>query len=180
LLASLTWKLILSPGHAWPRMSAAVHGESALADPALQAGAVGGVSAACVLVAAALRPGATTSGAIVTTLIAIAGYVGAAALSVSFAPRFVDAPEHRTALIPRFTSAASLPVIASGAAHLVPHSIVSVMATVLGAVITYCSGSLGARDFLGIEGTNRTRAATMTTLVSTPPALCTALLLALR
>jgi hypothetical protein len=175
LLASLTWKLIVLPEIAWPRLTAAVDRGEGMPAPALHAAAVGGLSAVSTLLGAAFRTGSTVSGVIVATLTAIAGYVGSAALCVSLAPKLVEAPERFQALLPRFASAASLPVVASGIVNVIPLSMISVMAALAGSALTYRSGSLGARDFLGMEGAKRNRAATMTTLVSTLPVLCAAL-----
>jgi hypothetical protein len=148
--------------------------------PALHAAAVGGISAIATLLGATLRTGSSVSSVIIATLIATAGYVGSAAAAVTFVPKLVEAPERFQALLPRFASAAVLPIVASGIINVVPLSIISVMAALAGAALTFRSGSLGARDFLGMEGAKRKRAATLTTLVSTLPALCAALLRAAR
>ncbi len=180
MLASLTWKLIVIPELAWPRLTAACDRGEALPEPVLHAAAVGGVSVLSSMVGALLVPRTTVSGVIIATLIAIAGYVGSAGLAVYLVPRIVDAPEQFSSLLPRFASAASLPIVASGIINFIPLSIISVMAALAGSALTFRSGSLGARDFLGMEGARRKRAATLTTMVSTLPTLCAALLRAVK
>jgi hypothetical protein len=180
LLASLTWKLLIVPENAWPRLTAACDRGEPLPAPAAHAAAMGGLSVLSTLVGASLRAGATVSSVTVTVLAAVAGYVGSAVLAVALVPKFVQAPVAYQHLLPRFASAASLPVVASGICNIVPLSALSVMAVTLGAALTFRSGSLGARDFLGMEGAPRKHAATVTTVVSTLPAFCAALFRATR
>jgi hypothetical protein len=59
----------------------------------------------------------------------------------------------------------------------VPSTIIAI--ALLGA-LAYRSGSLGAHALLGLDGFSRARAACVTTLVSTLPALLAALLCAAR
>ncbi len=180
MLASLTWKLIVVPELAWPRLTAACDRGEALPSPIAHAAALGGASAAATLIGATLRAGATVGTVTIAVLAAIAGYVGSAALAVTAVPRLIEAPEAFQHLVSRFASAAALPVVASGVLNIIPLSVISVMAVAVSAALTFRSGSLGARDFLGMEGARRKRAATVTTVVATLPALLAALFRAAR
>ncbi len=190
MLASLTWELVALPSRAWPRY-AKVSARTEAADAVLRAAAVGGVAAIATCLGAAAHPRASVSFVVVPGLAAVAGYVGTAAIAGGFLPqllaRSVAAATEASSptLVPsdelsRFASAAVLPMLASGIAHAIPFAGFQVVAALLGAVATYYSGSLGARALLGMEGASRKRVATLTALVSTPPALLAALLIASR
>jgi hypothetical protein len=180
LLATLTLKLIVVPELAWPRLTTACDRGEALPSPIAHAGAIAASSAVATLIGSALRAGATVGNVTIAVLAAIAGYVGSAALAVTLLPRLIEAPEAFKHLVPRFASAAVLPVVASGVVNIIPLAVISVMAVAVSAALTYRSGSLGARDFLGMEGAKRKHAATLTTVVSTLPALLAALFRAAR
>jgi hypothetical protein len=180
LLASLTWKLIVVPELAWPRLTAACDRGEALPSPIAHVASIGGMSAVATLLGSALRAGSTVGSVTIAVLAAIAGYVGSATLAVSLVPRLIEAPEAFKHLVSRFASAAALPMVASGLVNVIPLSVISVMAVAVSSALTFRSGSLGARDFLGMEGARRKRAATVTTVVSTLPALIAALFRAAR
>lgn len=193
MLASLTWELVAQPSRAWPR-----YAEASARVPATtlvsRAATLAALASIAACVGAAAHPSASVSFVVVSGLAAVAGYVGTAAIAADLLPQLLArsvataseaSSSSPSTLVPsdeltRFASAAVLPMLASGVANAIPLAGLQVTAALLGAVATYYSGSLGARALLGMEGASRKRVATLTALVSTPPALLAALLIASR
>jgi hypothetical protein len=201
LLASLTCRLIVAPATAW-REIAAGDAELRLPNPVLLPAAVGGLSVVLSAAASALRPEADFSSVVRMTLAAIGGWVGAGAAAVSLAPSLISAdpalahstqsagaaddrsralrPIDRSDLV-RYASLTSLPLAAGGLFSLLPPRLPLNLAISAGlGLLAFRSGSLGARTLLGLRGPAQRRAAIVTALVSTLPALLAALSCAAR
>jgi hypothetical protein len=204
LLAYLTCRWIVAPAAAWREFAAedrvarsfsAPRGDADWPPPILHSAAVGGVSVLLSAVAIALRPGAHFSSVLHGSLAAISGWVGAGAAAVLLAPRLISSGTQasseggvgsgqiaaKQAQLARYASLSSLPLAAGGITSLLPPvlSLNLAIIAVLG-LLAYRSGSLGARHLLGLSGPRQVRAATLTTLVSTLPALLAALSCAAR
>jgi hypothetical protein len=179
LLALLTCRLIVLPAPAWQELAA--DQAECLPSPALHGAAVAGLSALLTALVASLGSGATFGSVLRSTLAAIGGCTGATALAVLLVPllfpwRSAQLGELR---LQRYASVSSLPLAAAaGLCGLLPYAMLSCIAIALLGALAYRSGSLGARDFLGLRGPRRTCTAGMTALVSTSPALLAALIAA--
>ena len=171
MLVSLTCKLIAIPEHAWPRLTAACDRAEPLPPPMLHAAALAAGSVFLTLLGQLVDTGAGAGQVTLAVLSAVAGYVGGGAAAVSLTPKLVQAASGFESYVPRYASAASLPAVASGAVNLVPLPALSLLAAVGGSILTFRSASLGARDFLGLEGKRRQRATGVVTLLATTPVL---------
>ena len=171
MLVPLTLKLIAVPELAWPRLTAACDRGEPLPSPILHASAVAGISVVATGLGMLLKAGVTVGSVTVALLAAVVGYVGSAVLAVTLAPKFIRTAESLEHLVPRYTSAVAIPVIATGLLNLVPLSVLALLGAVAGCLLTFRSGSIGARDFLGLEGKARQTTATVTAAFASTPIL---------
>lgn len=169
MIVPLTLKLIAVPELAWPRLTAAEARGEALPSPLHHTGAVAGAVVLVTLLGALLKVGRTWSSVLGALSLAVLGYAGSAAAAVWLSPRLIRAQPTTQPLLPRYGSACAIPAIASGAVNLVPLDAIVILGALFGAVLCYRSGSLGARDFLAMEGDSRRRTTlTIAALCSTP------------
>ena len=175
MLVSLTLKLIAVPELAWPRLTAACDRREPLPSPIGHAGAVAGVAILATFLGAILPAASTVSTVTVVALSAVAGYVGAAALSALVAPRFITTSEPLQHLVPRYAAAASIPVIACGVLNLIALPGLPLVSAAVGTGLGYRAASLGARDFLGLEGGRRRNAAMAAAGFASAPVVLAAL-----
>lgn len=195
MLASLTCRLLFASRPAWRELGDA-EVEARLPSPALHGAALGGLSAWSVALAvycrsvfelspaalraaelspAALRAaGGEFSGAVRCTLAAISGCAGATGLAVWFIPILLQRAQLDPTRAARFASVVSFPLAAGGLALCLPTLTASLTAIALLGVLAYRSGSHGAGVYLGLAKRERTRAALLTALVATLPALLAA------
>lgn len=160
--------------------------EARLPSPALHGAALGGLSAWSVAFAVFCRSvfelspavpraaAAEFSGAVRCTLAAISGCVGATVLAVWFVPMLLQRAQIDSLRAARFASVVSFPLAAGGLALCLPSLTASFTAIALLGVLAYRSGSHGAGVYLGLATREQTRAALLTALVATLPALLAA------
>jgi hypothetical protein len=171
----LTLRLIAIPELAWPRLNAAVDRGERLPSPITHASAVAGVSVLATVVGTSLRASATVGSATIAALAATAGHLGAAVLAAQVGPMLLPTSSGEVAYRARYAAAAALPAVACGVINIVPLHALGVLAALGGTALCWRSASLGARDFLGIEGGARRRATiVVTALAATPVLLATA------
>jgi hypothetical protein len=189
LLGSVTstCRLIVAPKSAWQELARAhvldtiETGEDAsLPNPALHGAAVGGCSALVTALATAAYGASNFGDVLRATLAAVSGCVGATAVAVLLVPFLVSAAQTTQPQLARYATVTSLPLAAGGLVSLLPHAVPKTLAIAALGALAYRSGSLGAHTFLGLAGAQKARAASVTALVSTLPALLTALLCTIR
>lgn len=170
-------RLIAIPEYGWPRLSAACDRNEPLPTPLMHAVYLAGVAVAATFAGSLLSPAYTVVDIVVATFAAILGYMGAALGAVLIAAPRIRTSSRLQQYVPRFASAACLPVLASGVVNVVPLSLLGVLAAVGGVMMTYWSALIGARDLLGLEDQPRQHAAKLITLVGGAPVLCCTLIL---
>jgi uncharacterized membrane protein len=170
-------RLIAVPEYGWPRLSAACDRGESLPAPLTHALMLGAVAVVATMLGSLISPARSFDETLLATFIAAVGYGGAAVSAVVVAaPRLQVSPrlQQHTA---RFASAACLPVLASGIVNVIPLGLLGVVAAVGGALMTYWSAFVGARDLLGLEDKPRKDAALLVCVFSGLPTLvCTSLL----
>jgi hypothetical protein len=172
--------MIVTPKAVWHELAVASDG-ARLPNPAVHGAAVGGCSAFFTAFVTAAHGGADFGSVLRATLAAVGGCVGATAAAVVFVPGLLSVSEAAKPQLARYASVTSLPLAAGGLVSLLPRTVPStIIAIALLGVLAYRSGSLGAHALLGLDGLSRARAACVTALVSTLPALLAALLCAAR
>lgn len=176
VLVPLTLKLIAVPELAWPRLTAAEARGEDLPAPLNHAGVVAGASILVTLIGAALKVERSLGGVMLAFVLAVLGYAGSAVASVWLAPRLIRTHPGTQALVPRYASACAIPAIASGAINIVPLDAVVMLGALFGAAASYRSGSLGARDFLGMEGASRRQTTLIIAALASTPIVLSALL----
>lgn len=184
MLVWTTCRLIVASKAAWQSLAAAtepdvlsvesgrrcaVAGGLRLPSPALHGAAVGGVAALVAALGASLHGRADFALVLRHALAAIGAGVGATAAALLLVPTLL--PTNYGAHFPRYASVTSLPLAAAGLASLLPQPTLSIIAIAALGLIAYRSGSLGARVFLNLQGSEITRAAAVTAVVSTLPGL---------
>lgn len=163
MLARLTWRLAALPEQAWPRFAVAhgaASGPDALPSPLKHVAVAGFASVLATGVGWALRPHASSGGAVLHMLVAVVGYVGGGALAVGLTPSLLR--RHLTAtreLTARFASGAVLPLCLSGLGNVIPLPILSFVLALAGTASSVHSGWVGASAMLALEGQARKRAA---------------------
>jgi hypothetical protein len=170
-------RLITVPEYGWPRLSAACDRNEPLPTPLIHAVYLAGVAVAATFAGSLLSPAYTVVDIVVATFAAAVGYFGAAVGSVLIAAPRIQTSLRLQQYVPRFASAACLPVLASGVVNLVPLNLLGVLAAVGGVMMTYWSALIGARDLLGLEDQPRRRAAQLVALVGGAPVLCCTVIL---
>lgn len=148
------------PEEAWPRFAVAHAEEGTLPSPLRHACAVALVSVFATGIGWALRPDATSGGAVLQLLAAVVGYVGGTALAIELAPKLLGGrgqPSEDTEA--RFASGAVLPIALSGIGNLVPLPMMSFVLALAGTAASAHSGWIGASAMLALEGQARKRAA---------------------
>jgi hypothetical protein len=179
MLAKLTMRLAAQPEQAWPWF-AVVHAEGGtLPSPWRHAAATALVSVCATAFGWALRPDATSGGAVLQTLAAVVGYVGGVTLAIGLSPKLLGVrggpaelgSRASTDVEARFASGAVLPVALSGIVNVVPLPLLSFVLALAGAASSAHSGWIGASAMLALEGQARKRAAIV------PAGLATSLVL---
>jgi hypothetical protein len=164
-MSSLTLDLIVRPPRGWQRLA---RGGCAFDEPLLKAAGVAAVSIALALIGAVTVGSATVGRATVILLATTAGYVGGSALVVHLVPKLLSARVSDRAVLTRYASAASLPVLSTGIAYLTPWESTWWLTALLGCALSAYSAAAGARILLGQKlGVHRT-AVTVTALASAP------------
>jgi hypothetical protein len=163
MLARLTWRLTALPEQAWPRFAVAhgsAPGPDALPSPLKHVAVASFASVLATGIGWAIRPGATSGGAVLQMLAAVVGYVGGGALAVALTPwllrSFTGAPRE---LISRYASGAILPLCLSGVVNVIPLPLLSLVLALAGTASSVHSGWVGASAMLALEGQARQRAA---------------------
>jgi hypothetical protein len=174
MLARLTLRLAAMPEEAWPRFVVAHAEQGTLPSPLKHAAAAALVSVLATGIGWALRPDATSGGAVVQMLLAVVGYVGGTMLAIELAPKLLGGrgqPSEEAEA--RFASGAVLPIALSGIGNLVPLPLMSLVLALAGTAASAHSGWVGASAMLALEGQARKRAAITPAGLAASPVLIT-------
>lgn len=177
MLVPLTMRLITIPEYGWPRLSAACDRNEPLPTPLMHAVYLACVAVIATFAGSLLSPAYSIVDIVVATVAAALGYLGAAVATVLLAAPRIQTSSRLQQYVPRFASAACLPVLASGVVNVVPLNLLGVLAAVAGVMMTYWSALIGARDLLGLEDQPRQHAAQLIALVGGAPVMCCAVIL---
>lgn len=177
MLVPLTLRLIAIPEYGWPRLSAACDRMEPMPTPLNHAVAVALIAVVATFAGSLISPERSFGEALLATLVAALGYTGAAVGAVIFASTRIHSSPRLQPYVGRFASAAALPLLASGVLNIVPLGPLSVVGAIGGAVMTYTSALIGARDLLGLEDKPRQDAAVQIALFAGAPVfVCTLIL----
>lgn len=157
------------PRRAWPRLAAACADGERLPAPIAHAASVAAISIVATTIGGALTANASVARVVLHTLVAFAGYFGGASIAVSLAPIALRSTSGDRAA--RFASAASLPLLASGALACIPDARLALLWTAAGALGAAWSGFVGARALLGLEDGRRLGAAIWSLSAAVPIAI---------
>lgn len=159
-LAKLTVRLAAMPEDVWPRFAVAHAGSDPLPSPLMHVSAAGLLSVVATFVGSLLRPGWTSAGVVLHTLMAVVAYAGGGAAAVMFSPALLGYSTPREVeLTRRYASGAVLPVVLSGAFNVFPLFPMILLLAFAGAASSAWSGWIGASAMLALEGEKRKRAA---------------------
>lgn len=142
--------------------------------PVVHAAAAASISVLSTALGVSFRTGSTTGGVLVHALAALFGYAGGAVCAVLLADRWVEVPGERAKYVPRFASAAVLPLLLSGAINLLPLVPLAFVLGLAGAALSVWSGWVGASALLGLEGAARKRAALVPAALAAGPVILAA------
>lgn len=177
MLVPLTMRLIAVPEYGWPRLSAACDRNEPLPTPLNHATMMAALAVIATFAGSIVSPERSVGEVLLATLVSAIGYVGAAVGAVIYAaPRIQTSPRLQQ-YAARFASAACLPVLASGVINIIPLGLLGVLAALGGALMTYWSALVGARDLLGLEDKPRQDAALLISLFAGVPVFLSTLIL---